>query len=44
MSQSALARVRNLAADDLFLNFDADEIPKRDVRHFFYFFLSLLYV
>ena len=30
MSKSALSRIQNLADDDLFLNFDADEIPKTE--------------
>ena len=33
MSQSALARIQNLKDDDLFFSFDADEIPKPEVRN-----------
>ena len=32
MSQSALGRIQNLKSEDLFLSFDADEIPKPQVR------------
>ena len=32
MSKSALKRISNLNADDLFLSFDADEIPSQEVR------------
>lgn len=31
MSQAALKRIPNLLNDDLFLSFDADEIPKTEV-------------
>ena len=34
MSQAALERVKNLNDDDLFLSFDADEIPKAEVKTF----------
>jgi hypothetical protein len=34
MSQSAMKRIKNLKDDDLFLNFDADEIPKTEVKSF----------
>ncbi len=29
-----MKRIRNLKDDDLFLNFDADEIPKTEVKSF----------
>ena len=32
MSREALRRMLNLRDDDLFLSFDADEIPKPEVR------------
>jgi hypothetical protein len=32
MSQSAVKRITNLKDDDLFLSFDADEIPKTEAR------------
>ncbi len=32
LSQNALARIKGLEKDDLFLSFDADEIPKREVK------------
>ena len=35
MSQAALERIKNLHDDDLFLSFDADEIPKAEVTIFF---------
>ena len=31
MSKSALERISNLQGDDLFLSFDADEIPTNEV-------------
>ena len=31
MSRAALLKISNLKKDDLFLNFDADEIPKTEV-------------
>ena len=34
MSQAALMRIQSLRNDDLFLNFDADEIPKTEVIHY----------
>ena len=32
MSQAALERIQNLSDDDIFLSFDADELPKKEVR------------
>jgi hypothetical protein len=32
-----MKRIKNLKDDDLFLNFDADEIPKTEVKSFRYF-------
>ncbi len=29
-----MKRIKNLKDDDLFLNFDADEIPKTEVKSF----------
>ena len=32
MSREALRRIQNLRDDDIFLSFDADEIPKPEVK------------
>ena len=34
MSRTGLSRIRGLQPDDLFLNFDADEIPKEEAVRF----------
>ena len=34
MSQAALERIQNLSDEDIFLSFDADELPKKEVRLF----------
>ena len=39
MSQRALNLITNVREDDLFLCLDADELPKREVRFFFLFYI-----
>jgi hypothetical protein len=34
MSQAALERIQNLSDEDIFLSFDADELPKKEVSLF----------
>ncbi len=34
MSRTGLSRIRGLHPDDLFLNFDADEVPKEEAVRF----------
>ena len=41
MSQRALNLITNVREDDLFLCLDADELPKREVRFFFFFMLCI---
>lgn len=43
-SNAALRRIANLKDDDLFLNFDADEIPSREVRELNVFFIRIHFI